>query len=183
MTDYRKTEIIISERTFTGMVISSIEVYKRECLGVLLGIQSNRKIVVEHAIPLQAVAERTFSMVRANWKKEMKVKEAIPKLMHLDCLGYFHSHPQWGEIKGTAELSQADKESMDAKDIEIVVAINNKKYHKAWKAKNGELFGSICDYSMRLAGFYKRVNGQVKQLDLVCPYAVGCDNAFNEGNH
>lgn len=177
---YGKTQIILSDRAFIGIVLSSIEVYKKECLGVLLGIQSRGRIIVEYAIPLQAVAKRTFSEVVPNWKKELKLKEAIPKLVHLDCVGDFHSHPQFGNKTGTAVLSEVDKQSMEDTAIEIVAAINTSKHRSSWKATNGELAGSICNYNIRLAGFYKKTkDGPIKQLDIICPYAVGCDNAFN----
>ena len=159
-------------------MLSSIEVYKKECLGILLGIQSQGRIVVEYAIPLQAVAKRTFSEVVPNWKKELKVKEAVPKLMHLECVGDFHSHPQFGSTKGTVELSADDKQSMESTAIEIVAAINTSKRRTSWRTVNGELAGSICNYRIRLAGYYKKKDGEIKQLDIVCPYAVGCDNAF-----
>jgi len=132
---------------------------------------------VEYAIPLQAVAKRTFSEVVPNWKKELSVKEAIPKLIHLECLGDFHSHPQFGSNKGTVGLSDVDKESMDETAIEIVAAINTSKHRTSWRATNGELAGSICNYNIRLAGYYKKKAGKLSSWK-VCPYAVGCDNAF-----
>lgn len=134
---------------------------------------------MEYAIPLQAVAKRTFNEVEPNWKKKLNVKEAIPKLMHLECLGDFHSHPQFGSKKGVAELSDIDKQSVEDTAIEIVAAINTSKHKTSWKATNGEIAGSICNYNIRLAGYYKRKkDGEVVQLDILCPYAVGCDNAF-----
>jgi proteasome lid subunit RPN8/RPN11 len=178
---YGKTQIILSDRAFVGIVLSSIEVYKKECIGILLGIKSQGRIIVEYAIPLHAVTKRTYSEVVPNLKKELKLKEAIPKLMHLDTIGDFHSHPQFGDKKGFAALSDVDKESMDKTEIEIVAAINESKRRVDWKIVNGEVAGSICDYNFRLAGFYKKNNGGlIKQLDIVCPYAVGFNNAFNE---
>ncbi len=146
-----------------------------------ISTKSSGRIIVEYAIPLQAVAKRTYSEVAPNLEKELKLKEAIPKLMHLGCLGDFHSHPQFGDKKGVAELSDVDKESMEETAIEIVTAINNSKHRLGWKAANGELSGSLCNYNLRLAGFYKKKNGGlIKQLDIVCPYVVGCFNAFSE---
>lgn len=180
MPGYGKTQIILSDKAFIGIVLSSIEVYKKECLGILLGIKSQGKIIVEYAVPFQAVAKRTYSEVWPHSKKKNKIEEAIPQLMHLEYVGDFHSHPQFGDKKGFAELSEVDKESMEDTAIEIVAAINTSKHRTSWKITNGELAGCICDYNIRLAGFYKKNNGgPIKQLDIVCPYAVGCDNAFN----
>jgi hypothetical protein len=49
-------------------------------------------------------------------------------LVHLDCLGDFHSHPQFGDKKGRAILSKTDKESMEDTAIEIIAAINTSKH-------------------------------------------------------
>lgn len=176
---YGKTEIVLSDRAFIGIVLSSIEVYKKECLGALLGTKSQGRIIVEHAIPFQAVAKRTFSEVVPNLKKELKIKETIPKLVHLERLGDFHSHPQFKDKKGVAELSEVDKQSIEETEIEIVVAINTSKRSLDWKVSKGELSGSICDYNVRIAGFYKSKDGKIKKLDVVCPYAVGFDRALN----
>jgi hypothetical protein len=176
---YGKTEIVLTQSGFIGIVLSSIEVFKKECLGLLVGVGSQGKIVVEHAIPFQAVSERKFCSVRANWRKETELRNAVPKIANLDYLGDFHSHPQFGDSKGVAQLSDCDKESIEEKKIEIVVAINSSKRRLKWTQSKGELFGSICDYNLRIAGFYKNKNGEIKQLDIVCPYAVGFDNALN----
>ena len=50
-------------------------------------------------------------------KKELKLKNAIPKLMHLEAIGDFHSHAQFGNKKGFAELSEQDRKSMDETEI------------------------------------------------------------------
>lgn len=178
---YGKTQIILSDKAFVGIVLSSIEVYKKECLGILLGIKSQGKIIVEYAVPFQAVAKRTYSEVWPHPKKMIKIEEAIPKLMHLEYLGDFHSHPQFGDKKGFAQLSETDKVSMEETNIEIVAAINTSKHRTGWRITNGELAGCVCDYNIRLAGFYKKnKGGLIKKLDIVCPYAVGCDSAFIE---
>jgi hypothetical protein len=49
--------------------------------------------------------------------------------MHLQKLGYFHSHPQFGDKRGTPELSEQDKNYMQEGEIEIIVAINDAKKH------------------------------------------------------
>jgi hypothetical protein len=176
---YGKTEIVLTESAFIGIILSSVEVFKKECLGLLLGINSTGRIIVNHAVPFQAVSERKFCSVQSNWRKEAKLRETIPKLANLDYLGDFHSHSQFGENKGTAELSSADKQSMEETKIEIVTAINTSEHHLKWTANNGVLSGSLCDFNIKIAGFYKSKNGDVKQLDVICPYAVGFDSALN----
>jgi hypothetical protein len=47
---YGKTEIVLTESAFIGIVLSSAEVYKKECLGLLLGVDSTGRIIVNHAV-------------------------------------------------------------------------------------------------------------------------------------
>ena len=86
-------------------------VYRKECHGVLLDFRTRGRIVVEYAIPFQS-AKRRHTEVVSNWRREVKVIEVLPKLIHLQKLGYFHSHPQWGGVRGVAKLSAADKDAM-----------------------------------------------------------------------
>ncbi|MDH5691367.1 MAG: Mov34/MPN/PAD-1 family protein [Candidatus Bathyarchaeota archaeon] len=171
-------EILLSDKAFIGIVLSSVEVYKKECLGALVGVQTLEQIIVEHAIPFQAVAKRTFTEVKPNWRKELKVNELIPQLMHLQKLGYFHSHPQFGDHRGETSLSKYDKESMQETEIEIVVAINEAKRSSWWTESGKELSGTLEGHNIRIAGFYREENGRIKKCKIVCSYAVGFDYAF-----
>ena len=138
-------EIFLSDKAFIGIVISSIEVYKKECLGILLGVKTKDQIIVEHAIPFQAVSKRTFTEVKPNWRKNLKVNEIIPQIVHLEKLAYFHSHPQFGENRRTPSLSKCDKESIEETEIEIVAAINEAKRENWWRESRKELHASSAD--------------------------------------
>ncbi len=172
-------EIFLSDNAFLGTLISSVEVYKLECHGILLGFKTEGRIVVEYAVPCQA-AKRKFSEVQPNWRKELKVKEVLPKLVHLQVLGGFHSHPQFGKEKGMAKLSVSDKDCLNEGEIEVVVAINDEKKTCAWCETKDGLSGTIGDYHITLSGFYKRrKDRKIARYRIVCPYAVGFDFAFD----
>ncbi len=173
---YGPMEIVLSDRAFVGIVLSSVEVFKRECLGALFGVQSRGQIFVELAIPFQS-AERTFSEVRPNLKREKKINEMIPKLIAIEKIGYFHSHPQFGDVKGITALSYTDKSSMIETEIEIVVAINKSARNVWWRESNKELIGGLGGFSIKLAGYY-REKDTIHKHRIVCPYAVGFDQAF-----
>ena len=161
-----------------GILLSSVEVYKLECHGALLGMKTRGRIIVEYAIPFQA-AERQFAEVKPNWRRELKVTEVLPKIVHLEKIGYFHSHPQWGKLHGLAELSQKDKEYMESGEIELVVAINDSKKSTLWGETKKGLCGTLGKYKIAIAGFYKREkDGQIANFRLVCPYATGFDLAL-----
>jgi len=174
-------EIILSDKAFMGIVLSCIEVYKKECLGILLGynIPSSKQFIVEYAIPLQS-AERKHTEVSIKWRRESKVLDVLPNLIQLEKLGYFHSHPQYGRKKGVAELSEEDIESMNTRELELVVAINDSKRSSWWNESDKGLKGTLGKYRIEIAGFYKRTSDEeVKSYRIVCPYAVGFDQAFS----
>jgi hypothetical protein len=177
---FKATEIFLSDRAFMSMLLSSVEVYKLECHGALLGFKTQGRIVVEYAIPFQA-AERKFSEVTPNWRRELKVMEVLPNLMHLQKLGYFHSHPQFGKKRGKPKLSDMDKEYLQKGDTEIVIAINNARKSSPWTETKDGLAGTTGKYHIVIAGFYKREKDEkIMNYRIVCPYAVGFDYAFQE---
>ncbi len=162
------------------MLLSSVEVYKMECHGALLGFKTQGRIVVEYSIPFQA-AERKFSEVTPSWRRELKVMEVLPSLVHLQKLGYFHSHPQFGQKRGLPQLSELDRKYMQRGDTEIIIAINNSKRTTPWAEIKKGLSGTVGEYHIVVAGFYKREKDErIMNYRIVCPYAVGFDYAFGK---
>jgi len=163
-----------------SILLSSVEVYKMECHGALLGFKTQGRIIVEYAIPFQA-AGRKFSEVAPNWRRELEVMELLPKLVHLQKLGYFHSHPQFGKKRGTPKLRHSDKKYMLKGDTEIVIAINDAKRSSPWAETKNGLSGTIGKYNIVIAGFYKRAKDEkIMNYRIVCLYAVGFDYALKE---
>jgi len=177
---FGSTEIFLSDKAFLSIILSSVEVYRNECHGVLLGYRTRGRIIVEYAIPFQS-AERKPSEVVPNWRRELKVIEVLPKLIHLQKLGYFHSHPQWGSSRGVAKLSDSDEDYMNSGEMEVVIAINDARKTMPWRESKNRLLGTIGDYNINIAGFYKRTSDdRIMQYRVVCPYAVGFDYAFEQ---
>lgn len=174
---YGETEIFLSDKALMSILLSSVEVYKLECHGALLGMRTRGRIMVEYAVPFQA-AERKFAEVTPNWRRELKVTEILPKLIHLEKVGYFHSHPQFGNYIGIPKLSDKDIECLQSGDVEIVVAINDSKKSQTWNETKKGLSGTLGKYHIVIAGFYKRKDERLKKYKIVCPYAVGFDYAF-----
>jgi hypothetical protein len=110
----------------------------------------------------------------------LRVLEILPKLIQLEKLGYFHSHPQWGRTKGLAELSENDICAMEEGEVELVVAINDGKRRIHWKESRGQLSGTLGKFRIDIASFYIRTSdGEIMSYRVVCPYAVGFDRAFS----
>ncbi len=150
--------VFLRGRALTQILGYAIEVYKQECTGVLLGdiFETRNKIVVNSAIALQS-AERAFSHVTTSDKRYERITEVL-SFLALDWLvGGFHSHTEWGGNRPSYQLSEEDIEYMDKMyfpgEIEIVVAIRDKRRNYAWGYidDNRVLRGTIGDYEVRLA--------------------------------
>ena len=68
-------EVYLSENAFVGLLVSTIEVYRRECLGILLGHREPDRIMVDFDVPYQA-ARRKFQEVHMDWHRSQRVEEA-----------------------------------------------------------------------------------------------------------
>jgi len=171
-------EIFLSDKAFAGIVVAAIEAYHDECIGLLLGYKTPNRIVIEDCIVYQS-AKRRPSEVEPIWNREIKIRDIIPKLIHLQPLGYFHSHTQWGSCRAKAELSESDIDTIRPTEVEVIVAVNNGRRSVKWyETRDHGLAGTIGRYHISLAAFYKKKNGEVKQYRISCPYALGFDYAF-----
>ena len=61
-------EVYISSNAFWALLISAIEVYKRECFGLLLGYRDHPNLyILEHAISYQTANRRHVGMTPEMW--------------------------------------------------------------------------------------------------------------------
>lgn len=118
--------IWLSEMPFTTLLASSVETYKKECCGLLLGYRSwshwdkIRRAIIEQAYPFQ-MSERSCNSVTVPTQED-RCKQMIYQLSMLEPLGYFHSHPNTEPA-----ISRDDIQSMNVNDIEVVISIKKKE--------------------------------------------------------
>ena len=108
--------MFIFQRTRSGLfLISAIEVYKKECFGILLGYRDSSNIyIIEHAISYQT-AQRTHTSVEKNQPRIANAfNKFLANLPHLSLIGDFHSHTGWGDLKGVGKLEHAGHHRHDA---------------------------------------------------------------------
>ena len=57
----------VSQSAFWGLLISAVEVYKRECFGLLIGYRDrqgpDQRYIIEHAVPYQSAGRRHRTVV------------------------------------------------------------------------------------------------------------------------
>jgi len=167
-------DVYISANAFWALLISAVEVYKRECFGILLGYRDNSNIyIVEHAISYQT-AQRRHTSVEKNGRASKRIQKFLDNLPHLSMLGDFHSHTGWGDLKGVGNLSDADVYDMAADTVSIIIVANDKRRSSPWQYNgDGTLSGTIDEYHFRIGGYYLDANSRPKRANLFCPYAIG----------
>ena len=170
-------EVYLSENAFIGLVVSTIEVYRRECFGILLGhretdrIETDR-IMVDFVVPYQS-ANRKFQEVHMDLHRSQRVEESVRATSRWELVGDYHSHPMYGDKKATVKLSGVDLKDFREDGISIVVAINDGHRTQRWGyVKGGLISGSVNGYALRLAAYHKEGEAVVR-VPLVCPYAAG----------
>jgi proteasome lid subunit RPN8/RPN11 len=166
-------EVYISSNAFWALLISAIEVYKRECFGLLLGYRDSSNYIVEHAISYQT-ANRRHTSVEKNGRASRRIEKFLANLPHLSLIGDFHSHTGWGELKGVGNLSTQDVIDMVHGNLYMIIVANDKRRTSAWQYNgDGTLSGTVDDYHFRLSSYYLDEYSRAKRANIFCPYALG----------
>jgi proteasome lid subunit RPN8/RPN11 len=165
-------EIYLSENAFVGLLVSTIEVYRKECFGVLLGQSTADRVHVDFVVPYQT-ANRKFGEVHVDLMRSQRVEQAVRTTSRWECMGDYHSHPMYGTVRATTTLSKVDRKFFKDGNVAIVVAINDTARQRRWNyVQGGGVSGSINGYNIRIAG-YNKVNGGIERAPIHCPYAIG----------
>ena len=165
-------KVYISETAFINIILSAIEVYRKECLGVLLGHKvGSNKYVVEYAVPYQS-ADRKYAEVRLKTMREERLRKNLKFLTYISEIGDFHSH-----CNATTELSDTDIKDMDLNknNIYMILSVCDQKKRIPWQSlKEGDISGSIGrDFSVRLTCYYiDRKKNKPTKAKIICPYAL-----------
>lgn len=169
-------EVYLGEAALVSLLVSSAEVYKKECYGTLLGYRTDNRILVEHAIPYQS-ALRKHSEVVLGARSRRIIDEVLEGLPKYKVLGEYHSHPMFGDKRANVRLGALDTIDMNADDVQIIVAINDKSRHQGWRARSDSaIAGTYSNYHYSIGAYL--YPGSVKRgnpilAPLYCPYAFG----------
>ncbi len=171
-------QVYRSENEFLGLILSAIEVYKSECYGLLLGLRTNEKFIIEFAIPYQSAKRGlTWAELREDkWRVISKIVKNFPKL---DVIGDFHSHTMFGDSRADIFLGKEDIEYMSDNELQMVVAINDKLKSRVWDSnRDGTISGTIDRYHCKVAAYHlpeARRPHLPKLAEIHCPFAVGLE--------
>jgi hypothetical protein len=167
-------DVYISANAFWALLISTIEVYKKECFGILLGYRDSSNIyIIEHALSYQT-AHRKHTSVERNRSASRRIQKFLGNLPHLSMIGDFHSHTGWGDLKGVGILSVQDMDDMVPEQLSLIIVANDKRRASPWQYNgDGTLSGTVDDYHFRIGAYYLDDAARSKRANIYCPYAIG----------
>ena len=168
-------QVYLNENVFMGLVLSAVEVYKKECFGLLLGYRISGKFIVEHAIPYQSVKRgHSWTELRSDkWKVIVEILKHFPRL---DVIGDFHSHTMYRDARATVALSSDDIKYMNKEELQIVIAVNEFKRPKPRLVRFDHIVsGNLDKYQFKIAAYYFEGQGRngkdrLKLAEIVGPF-------------
>lgn len=165
--------VYLSENAFIDLLLSSAEVYKKECFGFLLGYKLEDRFIVEHAFSVQT-ADRRHKGVEYKRKNHKKIESILARFNKLQKIGDFHSHTQFGLTKGLPAPSEEDIKGMTPGYIYLIIAINNNEKTMPWGEKrDGTLSGSVNEFFFKISAHFVNGDSSVKRAKIHCPLPPG----------
>ena len=165
--------VYLSESAFIGLLLSSAEVYKKECLGFLLGYQLEDRFIVEHAFSFQTASRKPTGVISLD-RSHRKIDPILARLDRLQIIGDFHSHTQFGMMKGLPTPSPEDIEGMTQDHIYLIVAINNNEKTMGWaENRDSTISGSVDKFFFKISAYFINNKSFVRKAKIHCPFPPG----------
>lgn len=162
--------VYLSETAFLDILLSSAEVYKRECLGFLLGYQLEDRFIIDHAFSFQT-ANRKPKGVAYHDRSHKKIEPILARFDRLQIIGDFHSHTQFGMTKGLPFPSKEDVMGMRPEHIYLIVAINNNKKTMQWaENRDSTISGSVGEFFFKISAYFLNGSTTVRKAKVYCPF-------------
>lgn len=169
----------LSFPAFLTIVSSSVEVFRKETIGYLVGIKAEGKFMVEYAIPYQT-ADSGYVHATVDMDRVGRINEILSKVslgQGLEFVGDFHSHTVFGKSPATVVPSNTDLMSTIPGELNIICAVNMKKRAVRWyESDRGILTGTIGEYRIEMGGYYVKeatIGRQYERIAIKCPAVTG----------
>lgn len=164
--------VYLSENAFIDLLLSSAEVYKSECLGYLLGYKLEDRFIVEHAFSFQT-ADRKPKGVMTHHRNHKKIDPILARFDRLQIIGDFHSHTQFGSVKGLPCPSPEDISGMIKGRVYLIVAINNNRKTMKWaENRDRTISGSVDQYFFKISAYFLN-SKSLRKATIHCPFPPG----------
>jgi len=167
----------VSQSAFWGLLISAVEVYKRECFGLLIGYRDRKgpeqRYIIEHAVPYQSAGRRHRTVV-SNPRAHRRIDRFLRSIPQMSVIGDFHSHTMWGYSRAASSPSDTDLEGMKSENVYVILSVNDRLREVPWSYNDdGSLSGTTDDHHFRLTAYTVTPASEPRRLAILCPYALG----------
>ena len=169
----------LSFPAFLTIVTSSVEVFRKETIGYLVGFKGENKYMVEYAIPYQT-AESGYVHASVDMDRVTRINDILSSISEgqgLEFVGDFHSHTAFGKSPATVVPSDTDLMSTIPGELNIICAVNIKKRAVRWyESGRGILVGTIGEYRIEIGGYYVEeatIGRQYQRVFIKCPAVTG----------
>lgn len=182
--------VYIEKEPFLNMLIAAADTFRRECFGYFFGKKPSRirnMYIIKNAIAVQGTIKRANTEVRVSKGCHERLDRIFSKYPSLySGIGYFHSHPEWGSIPGSHEMSDGDICEMAKSDSEIAVVLkisSRKRERLDWVSKpDGGMRGSYGDYVVDVNVYRLIKDGSdniPESLQIISPASIKSLNRAN----
>ncbi|MGB9720584.1 MAG: Mov34/MPN/PAD-1 family protein [bacterium] len=170
-------EAYLNLPAFLSIVSSSIETFKKETIGYLIGVKGENKFVVEYAIPYQT-ADSGFAHVTLDMKRVERINQILKLLSEgLEYIGDFHSHTVFGKARAKIIPSPEDLLTTVPGELNIICAVNSKKRSVKWyEDEKGTLVGTVGEYRIEIGAYFVKkpaVGKKYQRIKVKCPSITG----------
>jgi len=161
--------VTLSKQAFIGMITNSIEVYKKETFGFVLGRKHRNHYFAADTATFQS-ADRDYEYVNIKANKINRMNYALRHLTNYELIGDYHSHPG-----GPDRLSNVDVEDLLRKITRLTFLISIYKTNRcvAWEySDDGGVVGTIGSrYLVKIKAYeIDHKERIVHEIKIVCPY-------------
>lgn len=167
----------LSFQAFVTIVSSSVEVFKKETIGYLVGFKGAGKYMIEYAIPYQT-ADHGFAHASVDMERVGRINEIMGSVSQgLEYVGDFHSHTVFGDSPATVVPSNEDLRSTIPGEVNLICAVNMKRRAVRWRENGrGILAGTIGAYRIEIGGYYVdrvAIGRKYQRVIVRCPAVTG----------
>jgi len=165
-------KVYILENAFWNLLLSCVEVFPNECLGLIIGSLIGDTCVVHHGVTFQTAERRKrevhFPRDSVHRNVRAFLEECLP---HEHVVGDFHSHTGKAEHR----LSEDDRATMVERQVYVIIQISRRKRAVPWRYNQNQtiLSGTTRQFYFKIGAWYCAGNGRCRMAQIVCQFAPG----------
>lgn len=150
-----------------SMIVSSVEVYKKETFGILLGKKRGKDFFVNYAVNFQS-ASRHYDYVSIDALRENRIANTVRYVTNEKYIGDFHSHS--GNFEKPSKHDLKDMVSQGSGRVFILVVVKNAKRPHKWlyNSREKSISGSLGKkFFVKLFAFHvRKKDSKVEKLSI-----------------